>query len=89
MWQLGRQLFSKQVADFEQELRKTDVAVAKSISGSSAATSVRLSAAQVNAVVEQRNAAYKYYKVLILLNGVPVTGAQLEKQRRSKSRTSK
>lgn len=77
--QLGRQLFSQQVADFEQELRKTDVAAAKSISGSLPATPVRLSAAQVNAVIEQRNAAYKYYKVLILLNGVPVTGAQLEK----------
>jgi len=77
--QMGRQLFSKQVADFERELTTPDTAIAKSIARVAPATPVRLSAAQVNAVIEQRNAADKYYKVLVLLNGVPVTGAQLEK----------
>jgi tetratricopeptide (TPR) repeat protein len=78
--QMGRQLFSRQVADFERELTTPDPTAAKSIANAAPATPVKLTAAQVNAVVERSNAADKYYKVLVLLNGVPVTGAHLEQQ---------
>lgn len=80
--QMGRQLFGKQLADFERELTTPDPAIAKSIARAAPATlvPVKLTTAQVNAVVEQRNAAAKYYKVLVLLNGVPVPSAHLEQQ---------
>lgn len=80
----GRRLFSKQIADFEKELNKPDsraVAVSPSLpasAGVAAAGPVKLDAAQVNAVVERSNAAHKFYKVLILLNGKPVSAALLE-----------
>ncbi|OUJ74778.1 tetratricopeptide repeat protein [Hymenobacter crusticola] len=78
--QLGRKLFSKQIAEFEKELAKPDPALAKaaSLPNTTLATPVKLTAAAVNAAVERNNTADKFYKVLILVNGVPVTGTQLQ-----------
>ena len=83
--ELGRKLFSKQIADFEKELSKPSsslVAVAGSFqknTPSAAVAPVKLDAALVNATVERQNAADKFYKVLVLLNGVPISAAQMQK----------
>ncbi|WP_324679258.1 hypothetical protein [Hymenobacter sp. GOD-10R] len=79
--QLGRKLFSKQIAEFEKELAKPDptlAAKAASLPNTTPAAPVKLTAAAVNAAVERNNTADKFYKVLILVNGVPVTGTQLQ-----------
>jgi len=82
--ELGRQLFSKQIAAFEKELAKPDagvVAQPASLPGTtpgSPASPVKLAASLVNAAVERNNTADKFYKVLILVNGVPVPAAQLQ-----------
>ena len=70
--QLGRQLFSQQVADFEKELAN-GAAVQPSFP-----VPVKVDAAKVNAVVERTNKADKYYNVMILLNGVPISAPQMK-----------
>ncbi|WP_188813486.1 tetratricopeptide repeat protein [Hymenobacter cavernae] len=85
--ELGRKLFSKQIADFEKELSTPGpglVAVSGSFqkntpSPAEAAAPVKLDAALVNATVERQNAADKFYKILVLLNGVPIPAAQMQK----------
>lgn len=78
--QLGRQLFSQQVADFEKELGKTGAASSPvSIPVPSAFPApVKVDAALVNSKVERTNTADKFYKVLILLNGIPITATQMQ-----------
>lgn len=78
--QLGRQLFSQQVADFEKELAKTDV-TSPSVTAPIPPvfpTPKKIDAALVNAKVERTNTADKFYKVLILLDGVPITAPQMK-----------
>lgn len=70
--QLGRQLFSQQVADFEKELANGTAAPP------AFPAPVKVDAAKVNAVVERTNKADKYYNVLILLNGVPISAPQMK-----------
>jgi len=72
--QLGRQLFSQQVADFEKELASGAVTAAQPVFPAP----VKVDAAQVNAVVEHTNKADKYYNVLILLNGAPISAPQMK-----------
>ena len=78
--QMGRQLFSQQVADFEKELGKGGGAGQPAISTAPPAfpAPVKLDAALVNANVERTNTADKFYKVLILLNGTPITATQMQ-----------
>lgn len=71
--QLGRQLFSQQVADFEKELAKGTPAPP------AFPTPVKVDAAKVNAVVERTNKADNYYNVLILLDGVPISTSQMKR----------
>ena len=72
--QLGRQLFSQQVADFEKELAKG----ARSTAPPAFPAPVKVDAAKVNAVVERTNKADKFYNVLILLDGVPISAPQMK-----------
>jgi tetratricopeptide (TPR) repeat protein len=72
--QLGRQLFSQQVADFEKELASGAVSTAPP----AFPTPTKVDATKVNAVVERTNKADKYYNVLILLNGVPISAPQMK-----------
>jgi tetratricopeptide (TPR) repeat protein len=72
--QLGRQLFSQQVADFEKELASGAVSAAPPAFPAPA----KVDAAKVNAVVERTNKTDKYYNVLILLNGVPISAPQMK-----------
>lgn len=78
--QLGRQLFSQQVADFEKELNKPGAASSPvNIPVPPAFPApVKVDAALVNAKVERTNTADKFYKVLILLNGIPITATQMQ-----------
>ncbi|HEX8326508.1 MAG TPA: hypothetical protein VF629_03125 [Hymenobacter sp.] len=82
--QLGRQLFGRQVADFEKEL-----ANGATTPGATPGTNtfagpavfpapVKVDAAKINAVVERTNKADKFYNVLILLNGVPISAPQMK-----------
>jgi tetratricopeptide (TPR) repeat protein len=72
--QLGRQLFSQQVADFEKELANGAPAPAPPAFPAPA----KVDAAKVNAVVERTNKADKFYNVLILLDGVPISAPQMK-----------
>lgn len=76
--QIGHMLVGRQVAELEREL--SNPTTAKSLAPLVPARPRKLTAAQVDAVVEQRNAADNFYKVLILLNGVPVTSSFLQQQ---------
>lgn len=71
--QLGRRLFSQQVADFEKELASGAVTAGPP----AFPAPVKVDAAKVNAVVERTNKADKYYNVLILLNGAPISAPQM------------
>jgi hypothetical protein len=79
--QLGRQLFSQQVADFEKQLANgapASVPNQRATLEPALPNPVKLDATKVNAVVERTNKADKYYNVLILLDGVPITVSQMK-----------
>ncbi|SFP95507.1 hypothetical protein [Hymenobacter arizonensis] len=82
--QLGRQLFSQQVADFEKALASSGPVPAGASVPTTAASPpafpapVKVETAKVNAVVDHSNPADNYYNVLILLNGIPITAPQMK-----------
>jgi hypothetical protein len=81
---MGRQLFGQQVADFKKELangapaRATAGPAKEAYAPAAFPAPAKVDEAKVNAVVERTNTASKYYNVLILLNGVPISAPQMK-----------